>query len=64
MLDYKTAGLFNKDRKLMTKRNKDTNKLTEVMTILINEQPLQPKHEDHPLRGEYKSRATSFKIKK
>ena len=44
---------FNKDRKLIQKRNKDVNKLTEVMTLLINEQPLLPKHKNHPLYGEY-----------
>ena len=37
----------------MKKRNKDMNKLTEVMALLINEQPLLPKHENHPLHGEY-----------
>jgi mRNA interferase YafQ len=38
----------------MQKRNKDMDKLTEVMAMLINEQPLLPKHENHPLHGEYK----------
>ena len=54
MLEYEIAGPFNKDRKLMEKRNKDLDKLTEIMTMLINEQPLLPKHENHPLHGEYK----------
>jgi len=47
-------GSFGRDRKLMKKRNKDVNKLTEIMTMLINEQPLLPKHDDHPLHGEFK----------
>jgi len=38
----------------MLKRNKDIDKLNELMAFLINEQPLIPKHEDHPLHGEYK----------
>jgi mRNA interferase YafQ len=54
MLAYEIAGPFNKDRKLMKKRNKNLDKLTEVMSMLINEQPLLPKHENHPLHGEYK----------
>jgi len=54
MLEYEIAGPFNKDRKLMKKRNKDLDKLTEIMTMLIKEQPLPPKYENHPLHGEYK----------
>jgi len=38
----------------MQKRNKDIDKLTDVMALLINERPLLPKHEDHPLHGEFK----------
>ena len=45
---------FKKDRKLMQKRNKDIDKLIEVMTLLINEQPLLPQHGNHPLHGIYK----------
>jgi mRNA interferase YafQ len=48
-------GSFKKDNKLMKKQNKDMNKLIEVMNLLINEQPLLPKHENHPLQGNYKN---------
>jgi len=48
-------GSFKKDHKLIKKQNKDMDKLTEVMNLLINEQPLLPKHENHPLRGNYKN---------
>jgi len=47
-------GSFKRERKLMQKRNKDMSKLTEVMELLINEKPLLPKHENHPLYGNYK----------
>jgi mRNA interferase YafQ len=47
-------GSFKRDRKLMQKRNRDIDKLTEVTALLIDEQPLQPKHENHPLHGKYK----------
>ncbi len=30
------------------------NKLSKIMALLINEQPLSPKHENHPLHGNYK----------
>ena len=46
-------GSFKKDRKLMAKQNKDMDKLSEVMNLLINEQPLPQKHENHPLHGDY-----------
>ena len=48
-------GSFKKDRKLMKKQNKNMDNLNEVMNLLINEQPLLPKHENHPLHGEYKN---------
>jgi mRNA interferase YafQ len=38
----------------MEKRNKDMCKLNEVITLLVNEQQLLPKHENHPLHGYYK----------
>jgi mRNA interferase YafQ len=56
MLDYEITGPFNKDRKLMEKRRKKIHKLRDVMSMLINEQPLLPKHEDHPLQGEYRGK--------
>jgi len=39
----------------MNKQNKDMNRLTEVMNMLINETPLLPKHNNHPLHGDYKN---------
>ena len=47
------TGSFKKDHKLMKKRNKDIDKLTEIMGMLINEQPLLPKHKNHPLHGKW-----------
>jgi len=47
-------GPFKKDRRLAKKRGKDMDKLTEVMWLLINEQSLLPRHENHPLHGDYK----------
>ena len=54
MRDYEVYGSFKKDSKLMQKRRKDMDKLTEVMGMLIKEVPLHPRHENHPLQGDYK----------
>jgi mRNA-degrading endonuclease YafQ of YafQ-DinJ toxin-antitoxin module len=46
MLNPTFTGPFKKDRKLMKKRNRNMDKLTETLAMLINEQPLLPKHEN------------------
>ena len=51
MLTPTFTGAFKKDRKLMEKRRKDIAKLTEIMAMLINEQPLPQKHKNHSLHG-------------
>jgi len=56
MLNPTFTGPFKKDRKLMQKRHQEMNKLTDIMALLINEQPLLPKHENHPLHGKYKGK--------
>jgi mRNA interferase YafQ len=56
MLDYDVVSEFNKNRKLMQKRGRDIHLLREVMFMLINEQPLLPKHENHPLRGKLRGK--------
>jgi len=42
MLKPRFTGPFKKERKLMQKRSKDIHKLTEIMGLIINEQPLPP----------------------
>ena len=56
MLDYEITGSFKKDLKLMEKRYKDMPRLRDVMRMLIQEIPLLPSHENHPLHGEYKGK--------
>jgi len=56
MLTAIRTGKFKREFARAEKRGKDSNKLIEVMTMLINEQPLLPKHEDHPLHGNYKGK--------
>jgi mRNA interferase YafQ len=53
MLKPRFTGSFKRERKLMQKRGKDIHKLTEVMGMIINEQPLPPERHNHPLHGEW-----------
>jgi addiction module RelE/StbE family toxin len=53
MLKPAFKGSFKRDRKLLQKRNKNMDKLTEVISLLIKEQPLLTRHENHPLHGDY-----------
>lgn len=49
MLRPEFTGQFKKDYKLAIKRGCDPNKLQEVITLLVNEQPLPEKNRDHAL---------------
>ena len=55
-LDYEITGAFDKDRNAMKKRNKEITLLRDVMSMLIQEKPLLPKHKNHPLKGKYKGK--------
>ena len=47
---------LKKEFALAEKRGKNMEKLIEVMALLINEQPLLPKHNNHPLQGNFKGK--------
>ena len=47
---------FEKDLRLMHKRGKDLDKLRAVVLLLANDDPLEPRHRDHPLSGRYQGR--------
>jgi mRNA interferase YafQ len=47
---------FEKDLKLCKKRNKDLQKLKNVMGLLIEGNPLSAKQKDHKLIGNFKAR--------
>jgi mRNA interferase YafQ len=53
MLKPTYTKLFRNELKLMEKRQMDINKLREVMSAIINEEPLPPKRRNHPLHGEW-----------
>jgi mRNA interferase YafQ len=44
---------FARDVKRMTKRGKDVSKLEDVVRALAEGKLLEPKHRDHPLRGDW-----------
>jgi mRNA interferase YafQ len=56
MLNPTFTKPFRKELKLAEKRGKDVRKLREVTTMLINEQPLLPRHENHPLHGGFEGK--------
>lgn len=49
MLRPEFTGQFKKDYKLAIKRGCDPDKLSEVITMLVNEQSLPEKYRDHAL---------------
>ena len=49
MLKVVFTGQFKKDYKLAVKRGCDPKELEEVITLLVNEQPLPEKYRDHAL---------------
>jgi mRNA interferase YafQ len=44
---------FRKDIKRLKKRGKDLAKLKEIVLRIVEGQPLEPKHRDHPLTGHW-----------
>ena len=53
MLEPIYAKVFRKQYKLMKKQGRDIGKLREVIDMIVEEQPLPPKYENHPLHGEW-----------
>ena len=53
MLTLHTTSQFRKDEKLARKRGLDISLLKSVIQTLLEEKPLDLKHKDHPLAGNY-----------
>jgi len=51
-----TTKQFEKDVKTSKKRGKNTLKLREIMTVLLNQEKLPLKNRDHLLTGNYANR--------
>lgn len=53
MLKIVRSNRFVKDLKLAKKRGFDLSLLSEVVTKLARQEPLDPRYRDHPLSGNY-----------
>jgi len=53
MLRLEVSSKYKKDRKLMIKQGKNMLLLDNVIEKLQNQEPLDKKHHDHPLQGNY-----------
>lgn len=51
--EIKNTTQFKKDYKLVKRRGLDINLLKEIISKLANGDPLEPKHKDHPLSGNW-----------
>lgn len=56
MLNPVYLNSFKKDVKLVKKRGLDTALLSAVMLLIMQEKPLEEKHKNHKLVGNWKSR--------
>lgn len=55
MLRLEATSRFRKDLRRCQKRGYDLGKLSKVLTELQAERPLEPRHRDHPLTGDFAS---------
>jgi len=53
-LNVVTTSRYEKDAKLARKRGKDMARLIEVADLLRSRRPLEPRHRDHALVGDWK----------
>ena len=56
MLNPDYTNQFKKELDLMLRRGKDKQKIAAVISSLVNQQSLEPKHRDHALSGNFKGR--------
>lgn len=54
MYRIETTNKFEKDMKLMRKRNLPLEDLFDVVELLADGKPLPTKYKDHPLKGNYR----------
>ena len=53
LLELKRTTQFRKDLKRMVKRRLDIDLLDEIIQTLRERKPLEPKHREHALTGDY-----------
>lgn len=54
MLAVRQSTVFRRDIRRLIKRGADPVKLEAVVTLLATNEPLEPRHRDHPLSGNWK----------
>jgi mRNA interferase YafQ len=54
MMKFETTARYRKDIKRLKKQNADLSLLDSVIRTLLDEKALDPKHEDHALKGRYR----------
>ncbi|MDR2555387.1 MAG: type II toxin-antitoxin system YafQ family toxin [Fibromonadaceae bacterium] len=53
ILELETTTKYRKDVRLMHRRGLDLSLLADIIEKLKKQEPLDPKHHDHPLKGDY-----------
>lgn len=53
MLQVEYTTKFKRDLKLAKRRNKNMTSLHKIMKHIEHEEPLNPRHRDHPLTGDW-----------
>jgi len=53
MLKFEATKKFDRDMRRIKKRGLDLSLMDEVVSALLEEKPLAPKHRDHALTGNY-----------
>ncbi len=56
MLKVTTTTKFDRETEVIRKRGKNMSKLGDIIVKLSNEIPLDPKHRNHKLRGNFNGR--------
>ena len=55
ILAVRQATAFRRDVRRLGRRGADLAKLEKVVALLAAKKPLEPRHRDHPLSGDWKS---------
>ena len=55
MLAVRQATAFRRDVRRLGRRGADLTKLQNVVALLAAKKPLEPRHRDHPLSGDWRS---------
>jgi mRNA interferase YafQ len=54
MLKPALSGQFKRDYALLIRRGYDITRIDDVVLLLLQQAPLEPRHRDHPLKGKWR----------